>query len=221
MNLKLLITVIKTDKPVREDASRLRGYIGNKFKEYLLLHHHIEENENLYAYPRIQYKIIENTPMIVGIEDGVEVLKKISDDLKELKLGKNNYKILSIQMNQINAEFGKCRDNIYYRFLLPWLALNQKNYKKYREIKDWKEKKDFLNRILVGNVLSMCKSLDYIVIGKLYTHSLLNEERVKYKGVFCNAFTGEFKINFKIPDYIGIGKGVSHGFGTIKRIKND
>ncbi|MBC7128913.1 MAG: CRISPR-associated endonuclease Cas6 [Thermoplasmatales archaeon] len=221
MNVRVLITALKTDKPVKENASMLRGYIGNKFKENIILHHHVGGNESLYAYPRIQYKIIENTPIIVGIEEGVEILKNISDGLKELILGRSRYKILSIQMNQLNAEFGKCRENIKYRFLLPWLALNQENYKKYKEINDWKEKKKFLNGILIGNILSMCKSLDYIVAGKLYSHSLLNEEIVKYKGIFHTTFTGEFRINFKIPDYLGIGKGVSHGFGTIKRVKND
>ena len=35
------------------------------------------------------------------------------------------------------------------------------------------------------------------------------------------AFTGEFITNFKLPDYIGLGKGVSHGYGTIIQQKLD
>ena len=30
-------------------------------------------------------------------------------------------------------------------------------------------------------------------------------------------FVGKFKVNFKIPDYLGLGKSVSRGFGTIKK----
>ena len=96
------------------------------------------------------------------------------------------------------------------------MCIRDRNYKKYRKIKNWKEKKEFLNNILVGNVLSMCKGLDYVVMGKLYVHSLLDEIKVSYKAIPHIGFTGEFKINFMMPDYIGLGKGVSHGFGTVK-----
>ncbi|HEC87584.1 MAG TPA: hypothetical protein ENI49_06970 [Thermoplasmatales archaeon] len=219
--LKLLVLSLRTDKPVKENSAKLRGYIGNKFPEYILLHHHVDVVDNIYTYPKVQYKVIAGTPIIVGVEEGAEVLKKISDDLKELKLGRRKYEIKSIQMNQFNAEFGKCRKNIKYKFLTPWLALNPENYKKYKETRDWKEKKEFLNSILVGNILSMCKGLDYIVMGRLYAHSLLNENKVDYKAVPHLGFIGEFRINFKIPDFIGLGKGVSHGFGTVKKMRND
>ena len=32
------------------------------------------------------------------------------------------------------------------------------------------------------------------------------------------AFIGEFFINFEIPDNFAIGKGISRGFGTVKKI---
>jgi hypothetical protein len=31
-------------------------------------------------------------------------------------------------------------------------------------------------------------------------------------------FKGTFAVNFELPDYIGLGKSVSRGFGTIKRV---
>lgn len=221
MNLKILVMVINTNKTVEEDSAKLRGYIGNKFPEHPLLHHHIEGKGYIYTYPKIQYKIIEGVPIIVGVEEGVKILKEISDDIEELKLGKKKYKIKDIQMHQLYTDFGKCRQNIKYKFLTPWLALSQEKYKKYKEIKDWKERKTFLNSILAGNVISMCKGLDYIVRGKIYAHSLLEKVTANYKAIPHMAFVGEFKINFKIPDFMGLGKGVSHGFGTIKRVEND
>lgn len=220
MKLKIVVMALKTDKPVKEDTAKLRGYIGNKFHEYVLLHHHTEKG-TLYTYPRVQYKIIGGTPIIVGIEEGARILKEISNELCELELGRSKYEIKSIQMNLINADFGKSRRNIKYRFLIPWLALSQKNYAKYKSIKDWKEKKELLNNILAGNILSICKSFGYTVKGKIYAHSLLYEKIVNYKAIPHNAFTGEFKINFVLPDFIGIGKGVSHGFGTIRKIEDD
>ena len=216
MNLKTLILIFNTDRPLKEDASKLRGYIATRFKEYPILHHHIEEAGYLYTYPRVQYKIIEGTPLILGIEEGAAVLKKISDDVTELKLGKSSYKVESTQMTQMNAEFGPCRENNHYKFVTHWLALNPANYERYKGIRDWREKKEFLNGILVGNLLSMCKSLDYVVTSKLYVHSRLEDEQVEYKGVPLIGFTGEFRVNFRIPEFFGLGKGVSQGFGVVK-----
>jgi len=218
MKLKIVVAILKTDKPVEEDAAKLRGYIGRKYPDEVLLHHHTEEG-SLYTYPRIQYKIIEKTPIIVGIDEGAPLLKSIVDEIDVLKLGKRSYRVESIQMNQFNADFGKTRKYIKYKFLTPWLALNQKNYEKFKETKDWKKRKEFLNGILVGNVLSISKSLGYFVKGKLHAHSLLYRTSVEYKAIPHIGFTGEFKINFNLPDYIGVGKGVSHGFGTIRRMK--
>ena len=216
MNLKFLVLVIKTERPVTEDAAKLRGYIANRFKQYPILHHHIEEAGYLYTYPRIQYKQIEGTAIILGIEEGADVLKKIADDLTELKLGKSVYKVASLQMNLMNAEFGPCRENNQYKFLTHWLALNPANYEKYKVIRDWREKKEFLNGILAGNILSMCKGLDYVVDRTLYVHSRLDDEQVEYKGVPLIGFTGEFRVNFRLPEFFGLGKGVSQGFGVVK-----
>jgi hypothetical protein len=216
--LKTLVLVFNTNQAVKEDASKFRGYIANRFKEYPILHQHLEEAGYLYTYPRVQYKLLEGTPVILGIEEGAEVLKKISDDITELRLGKSLYKAESIRMTQLNAEFGPSRENHHYKFLTPWLALNPTNYTRYKEMTDWKEKKEFLNGILVGNILSMCKSLDFVVSRKLYVHSRLDEENVKYKTIPLIGFTGEFRVNFMIPDFFGLGKGVSQGFGVVKAL---
>jgi len=215
MILKTLILILKTSEPVKEDASKLRGYIGNEFKDYPILHHHMEEAGYIYSYPKVQYKIIGGTPVIVGIEEGRDVLKKISDDITELLLGHNTYRIENIQMNQRNAEFGDCRENHHYKFLTPWLALNPDNYQNFEKIVDWKERKIFLNRILVGNILSMCKGLNFMVDRRLCVHSHLENVNAMYKGVTHIGFMGEFRVNFKIPDFLGIGKGVSQGFGSV------
>ncbi|MDA8215778.1 MAG: CRISPR-associated endonuclease Cas6 [Nitrospiraceae bacterium] len=39
-----------------------------------------------------------------------------------------------------------------------------------------------------------------------------------YKGTPMLGFLGTFSVNFEIPDYWGIGKSVSRGVGTVKRI---
>jgi hypothetical protein len=217
MTLKTIILIFKTPRPVKEPASKLRGYIANRYKNYPILHHHVAE-AYVYTYPRVQYKIIEGTAIVLGIEEGAAILKKIADDITALELGKSEYNVESIQMTQMNAEFGPCRENLHYTFITRWLALNPGNYVRYNAMRDWKAKKEFLNGILAGNLLSMCKGLDYVVTRKLYVHSRLDDETVEFKGVPVIGFTGEFRVNFHIPEFFGVGKGVSQGFGTVKRV---
>ncbi|ODS36716.1 MAG: hypothetical protein A7315_04615 [Candidatus Altiarchaeales archaeon WOR_SM1_79] len=220
MNLKLFYLTLKTSKPVEGDASMLRGFIGNRFSGYPILHHHIPDVGFIYTYPKVQYKIIEGTPVILGMEEGAEVLLKIFPEIlkeKKLKLLGREYKITEAVGGLKEAKLGVTRKNHKYGFITPWIALNQENYTKFQEMEDWKKKKNFLNNILAANILSMCKGLDYVVDRKLYVHSLLNEEIVRYKGMEMTGFKGEFKVNFKLPDLLGLGKGVSQGFGVVKK----
>lgn len=67
----------------------------------------------------------------------------------------------------------------------------------------------------------MSKGLGIIVNKRLYAKTHFNEKSVMYKSVRMNAFTGEFKIHYDIPDYFGLGKGASQGFGCVKQIFNE
>jgi hypothetical protein len=217
MMLETAVLTLKTDRPVQETAVNLRGFIGTKFQDYAILHHHMDGG-NLYTYPKVQYKVVKGTPFIVGIEEGTQVLKDISGHIKKLELGKNIYAVVGRQINEQDMEIIATRKEYKYQFLTPWLALNQKNHIRYRDIGDWRERKLFLNNILVGNILSMCKGLGIIVNRYLHVRSHLTEERSKFKSINSMSFTGEFIINFKIPDFFGIGKSSSHGYGTVKNI---
>lgn len=45
-----------------------------------------------------------------------------------------------------------------------------------------------------------------------------DEKFIEYKGVFNLTFNITFKTNLNIPDYVGIGKGVSIGFGIVRQL---
>lgn len=219
MKLNTSYLTLTTDRPVEEDAAKLRGYMGNMFSEYPMLHHHIKDGKCIYRYPRIQYKVYDGNPSILGIEEGAKILRKISGDFNDLLLGQNQYKINQKALFEQESEFGVTEGAIHYKFITPWLGLNSENYTKYRQIRNFKDKKYLLNSILIGNVLSMCKGLGIIVEGYLHSRSKIHEEFVEYKGITVIGFVGEFEINFKIPDFFGLGKGVSQGFGVIKSTK--
>lgn len=220
MKIDTTLLKLKTDKPVKENTSKLRGFIGNKFKEYPILHNHYNKNKFLYSYPLIQYQIMNGEASILAIEEGVKVLKEIYDDIDQLKLGKT-YEIKEKILFNKETDVKTTNSEIHYKFISPWLALNTSNHSKFQEINLWKEKKLFLNNILIGNILSMAKGLGIIVDKKIYPKTHLDINDVLYKSVIMKGFTGEFKVRFKIPDFLGLGKGVSQGFGTVKEIIDD
>lgn len=211
--------VLKTDKYITCDASKFRGYMGNKFKNYPLLHNHYSKENYLYSYPLVQYHVIDGQPSIFAIEEGVDVLKEISSDIVELELDKK-YNVLEKVIYDKKFDINTSNKEYTYEFVSPWLALNPKNYNKYKIINNWKDKKLFLNKILIGNILSMSKGLGIIVNRRIYPKTFLQPLTVSYKSVNMLAFIGKFTIKFKLPNYLGLGKGVSHGFGCIKRVND-
>jgi len=215
MRIPLRYLVFHTDRPVTETGTNLRGYIAGRFPQYPLLHHHLDRP--ILAYPKVQYKVIGGTPSILGIADGAVVLKEISDDITELVLSNNRYAILSKVTYDQMVPLVPSPDMIEYRFVSPWLGLNQENYRRWMGMHEWKEKKRFLNAILIGNLLSMAKGLGIVIEHRLNVHSHLEKVETRYKGVEMTGFSGSFRVNLQIPEYIGIGKGVSQGFGVVRR----
>ena len=198
------------------DTPKLRGSVASKFPGFSLLHHHIEKDKFLYQYPRIQYKVINGTPMIIGIEEGIDVLKKIYFDIGELKLN-CSYKTnlhSEIEMTVSEKKFGYSDDFIEYKFVTPWMALNQRNHNRFINNTEENNNK-LLESILVGNILSLTKSLGYRIEARIYARQKLTKRNVKFKNKTMTSFYGNFAVNFNIPDYWGIGKSVSRGFGTI------
>lgn len=217
MKFDLTYLTLKTDKKLQSGPNKIRGYIGNTFKEYPLLHNHYSNDKYLFSYPLIQYKVIDGNVLILGIDEGADLIKDINPQINSLSLDKE-YKIVEKQLIEKQVDIKPSSQEKHYKFVTPWLGLNTKNYPKYMALKTWKEKKELINKILVGNLLSMSKGLGIIVNKKLYAKTHFDTKQVQYKSVYMTAFTGEFKIHYDIPDYFGLGKGVSHGFGCVKQI---
>ncbi|MDI6884883.1 MAG: hypothetical protein QMD22_00755 [archaeon] len=58
MHLKTLKLTLKSDRPVEEDAAKLRGFFATRFTEYALLHQHIDvdnsSNQNRKFFKRVK-----------------------------------------------------------------------------------------------------------------------------------------------------------------------
>lgn len=187
----------------------------------LLFHNHTE-NGLRYAYPLIQYKRIEEKAAIVCVGDGTEAIGEFFSSYRpEISIGD---RIETLQIDSITPSrllLQVWEDEFEYH-LRKWMPLNKDNYERYVCSEGVIEKTQLLESILIGNILSMAKTLGVTFDKEIKVRitQMGTPYSIKYKGVSLMGFDIEFKSNVCLPDYIGLGKGVSIGCGTVKLTEN-
>jgi hypothetical protein len=222
MKVPLLTARIHTDQPVRGVPALLRGYLGSRQPENVLLHQHVGEGAStrvVYLYPRVQYHLRDGVPVIVGVADGIAAVKHATETLDALELAGWRYHVAGVDYQEGEIEIDERIDRCRYTFASPWLALNQTNHPRYRTA-SWHERRDLLKRILIGNVLSLCKSFDLAVVQRLDAIVDLRPTPVYVKKQKLVGFLGSFSINFQLGSGLGIGHLVSIGFGEVAAAKS-
>jgi hypothetical protein len=215
---QLFITLIRFPDIHLEtrDAHKLRGYFGNLFKEHSpLLHNHFEDGQLRYKYPLVQYKVIQEVPMLVGVNEGATLLTALFLKIHELQINGRTYPLMQKNLDHYQATAGLTNDLHSYRFENLWMALNQENHKRYGLLKNQEEKQALLNTLLKNNLLSFFKGIDIWLEASLMTKGTFTEHVTQFKNQAMLAFSGEFVTNALLPDFIGLGKAVSRGFGTV------
>jgi len=199
------------------ELHKIRGFFGNEYKEFNILHNHIENSDKvIYRYPAVQFKLINENLSIFGYqEEAIELLKNIFLNSDEINVNNTLVKTYEKDFNIREREIGDSKSQIKYKFVTPWIGLNQKNIRDYYKLSSKKEKSDKLNSIIIQNIISFCKFAGYTVKNKLIVESDFHEVKVNLKSKTHLAFKGSFKANFILPDYLGIGKSGSRGYGCL------
>lgn len=157
--------------------------------------------------------------MLLGIEDGAELLNKLFLKMEEINISGIRFPVRSKNIDNHHNQVGFSHNLIEYKFETLWMPLNQVNYQKFRNLKDTNERKDMLNSILIGNILSFFQNLNIKLKEneRLVVVSNLEEKSTRFKGNEMLAFAGSFTVNALLPSFLGLGKSVSRGFGTVKQ----
>jgi len=202
----------------QSDGHKLRGYFAKTFgDESDLFHNHNEDGSAIYRYPRIQFKVTDGYPMILGIQEGAKLLVDRFISLKEIVINEKVYPLQQKNLISGIAQIGISDDLHNYTFLSPWMALNQKNYQVYQQ-SDTTEKQRLLKKILIGNMLSFYRAIDHMVTENIMVSLQTNQITTSFKNQKMLAFKGQFTANVVLPDMIGLGKSVARGYGTIKKL---
>lgn len=203
------------------DGHKLRGYFSRLFgEESDLWHNHREDGRPIYRYPLIQYKVVKGVPMLLGLAEGAPLLIQHFLDVQEIQLEEIRLPVHSKQVKSKDISIGADGELYRYSFENPWFALNQENYQKFLGTPAEK-KETMLKKTLIGHILAFFKGVGHweksdISILPIY----LQPVTARFKDRQMMMFKGEFVSNVRLPDYIGLGKSVSRGFGTIMKVKD-
>ena len=204
-----IISCISTDKPVRKTSYQVKGVLMKELPKEEFVPHINGKYRFDFLYPRVQVKILNEEIYLFGVKEGVEPILSLNKKLEKMNFGNITFNINKIKSEVFKDTFKELDKTINYKFLTPWVALNQMNMKKFKTIKKH-EKKPFLNKLLSQNIAFLAKEFNIDIKNKIYVDVLVNSLDGK-----TGSFLGGFKSNIVLPNLIGIGNGITKGFGVI------
>lgn len=193
--------------------------IASLDKKNVLFHNH-NGDKLRYAYPLIQYKRIHGKAAVIGIGQGVDVVTQLfSIQDFNYQIGHQNVEMKIDTVNTYDNEISLTDSATRQYRLRNWLPLNSENYAKYQNTESMIERIAILERVLKGNILSFLKGIDIHLEEQIELHitDITSQHPLIYKKVRLMAFDIEFKANITLPQYIGIGKSASVGFGVLTK----
>lgn len=216
-----VLTIQFANEISSKDLTSFRGAVINSMAEApLLLHNHLGDTFR-YSYPLVQYKRINNKAAIVCVGKGTDSIRELLDvnNLNfHIRHKDMEMRIESFHLDLSNIEIS---DEIHYYRIHKWLPLNSNNYEVFQNTENLVDKIVLLEKILVGNILSFLKGIEIRLENQINLHisNISNRQLTSYKNIKLMAFDVEFNANITLPQFIGIGKNASVGYGVLK--KND
>ncbi len=222
---KIKFLKINFDTPLKPfEIPAFRSAIIDKAgREHILFHNHLNDEKYLFGYPVIQYKSIKGKAAIVCIDYGTdEIYKLFQKKDQTIKIGSET-RTLNVEKVLVNQYNLNVWDKTFFYSINNWVALSSENYQKYQLLTNELDKEAFLEKILIGNIISMAKGIKWQIDKeiKLKITDITDEHFVSFKENKLHAFNVSFKTNVFLPSGIGLGKSVSFGFGNVIVLKKE
>jgi len=186
----------------------------------VLFHNH-NGQQFRFSYPLIQYKRIHNKAAIVSIGEGADIIGSFLSSMKEtIQLRE---RIIPLHVEDVVSRQIAIRpyETSFNYSVRRWLPLNSKNHAVFSAIDNLTEKVAFLEKTLIGNILSMGKGLNIRFDDEI--RCKIQELKGPYlsnvKNTAMTAFDARFNTNICLPAFIGLGKHTSIGYGMISPVK--
>lgn len=173
----------------------------------------------IYRYPLIQYKIINRKPTIVCLEDGADTIHHFFSNTKKPLRIKGEIYDPDIDRIFLNYHLLQVWNQPLPFTINNWLPFNQENHKEYLSLDSQNERTAYMERILRAQIVHFMEEMgnppDKEVI--VFIRKTFTPKSVTYKGMHYKSYRIDFDTNVSLPQYIGLGKAASSGFGVVQR----
>jgi hypothetical protein len=220
---KIRYLVIEFSNPLHpREVPAFRGAVAGKVgAEHVNFHHHLSEREFLFGYPVIQYKSIRRQAALVCVDFGVdEVHHFFQNKSWELSIGerKETLEVRNLRMRQFVMQVW---DKSFEYRIVNWLPFNDENYSKFKSTDDWLSHQKLLEGILTGNILSFAKGIKWDVDREINVRvdEIVKRKTMRIKDQTFLGLDVSFRSNVFLPNYIGLGKSPSKGYGMVRQWK--
>jgi hypothetical protein len=208
--------------PLRGDPQRLaawwRGAVASIFHAETAFHGH-DGDRTVARYPEVHYRWGPQGPTLFAIGPAAHLAMAHPWPGATLRIGDQERRVLQVDWSVTATQRVLSRRLVRYALGAPWIALNQENHARYRAMSDDARRAE-LDRILVGNLLSMSKGFGWFYEGGETIYAAfepLREVHCEVKDVPLIGFEGSFVTNLDLPDDLAVGRSVSFGFGWFRR----
>jgi hypothetical protein len=217
MILRTFTLTLEPVNPLQFPIDEVRSILNKELAAYSLLTRDAD-SDAIHRYQAVQCKYLKHDLIVIGISQGAGLLRQLTEGRDTMFSDRNSCTVTVRDSAIKNEEFGVTDLVQTYEFLTPWLALNQQNAKKFYDLKGKPERDAFMQKLLLGHLTALAKSLDYKPPSPITCEPKVRfrRDRIDHENVMV--FLGKFRTNLQIPDFLGIGQSVSRGFGTIRHI---
>lgn len=213
--VKTVIAKVISDKPVRKTPYQVKGVFMRQYPDLDVVPMLDGTYRDRFLYPRVQIKILNEQIYMIGIAEGVDPIVQLTERLDILDFGNITFQVFDTEVEVKNDQFRPVDRLVRYRMLTPWVALNQTTGSRYRFLNNV-ERLTFLNRLLGQNIVFLAREMGLELQDKIYTRVNLTSMFPKpVDERYWGAFSGDFITNFLLPNYMGIGNGITRGYGTV------
>jgi hypothetical protein len=191
-----------------------------------LFHNHLppEDGEGgyHYRYPLIQYRASRGRAALFAVGEGCPALRRwLLESPGELLIAGQRRPLLVEQMREQRWELGLAPAPRAYR-LRGYLPFHDENYRRWRESPGLLAQVQLLEGILAGHLLGFCEAMGCRLPARFDLRILhLDPPRpLRIHGGSRVAFDLAFEASLLLPLGIGLGKGISHGYGLLLPFKD-
>lgn len=200
-------------------ANSARQFFSDQY-HHPFFHHHTPNGKSIARGAKIQFKLINQELYLLGVgEEGVAFMQSFQwpQEIK-IRFGNTMHTVL-MTYESLKTDLAKfsLTPSLIYRTISPYLPLNQQAYSRFRKISD-AERRLFIENRLKLHILSAAKWcgvwVKHQITTSLIAMRLCHPIKVKKSLTFAG-MNVMFETNTEIPNFMGIGRFVSRGYGTV------